>query len=325
MTIKEPINPFDLADRRVFVAGHTGMVGSALVRRLSSEGCDIRVAERREVDLRRQTEAETWVQDNRIDVMFLAAATVGGIQANASRPAEFIYDNLAIEVSLIEAARQSGVQKLLFLGSSCIYPKHTSQPIPEEALLSGPLEETNQWYSIAKIAGLKLCQAYRKQYGCDFISIMPTNLYGPNDSFDPLGGHVIPALMLKAHRAKASGAAFMEVWGSGRPRREFLHVDDLADACVHLMKSYSDAMPINVGVGQDISIFELAEMIADVVGFKGELKLDASRPDGAPRKLLDVTRLSRSGWQARTPLRVGLEDVYAWFLKAEAEGVLRGA
>ncbi|MGQ9368801.1 GDP-L-fucose synthase [Azospirillum sp. ST 5-10] len=307
----EPI--FSLAGRRVWVAGHRGMVGSAIVRRLEREDCTVLTVGRDRVDLRRQDAVESWMEAERPDVVVLAAATVGGILANSTRPAEFIYDNLAIETNVINAAWRSGVAKLLFLGSSCIYPRLAPQPIPEEALLGGPLEPTNEWYAIAKIAGVKLCQAYRKQYGCDFIAAMPTNLYGPNDNFDLASSHVVPALIRKIHEAKVTGANTVEVWGSGRPRREFLHVDDLADACVFLMGHYSDEMAINIGSGEDLSIMDLAQIIASVVAYEGQLAFDTSKPDGAPRKLLNVGRLTEMGWQPRIDLRSGVEQTYAWF------------
>ena len=306
---------FVLDGCRVWVAGHNGMVGSAICRRLEKEDCEVVTVVRQEVDLRRQTETEEWMAAERPDVVFLAAATVGGIHANESRPADFIYDNLAIETNLIQAAKAIGVKKLLFLGSSCIYPRLASQPMGEEALLSGPLEPTNRSYAIAKIAGIEMCRAYRRQFGCDFISAMPTNLYGPLDNFDLETGHVASALMVKAHRAKQSGASDMVVWGSGRPRRELMYVDDLADALVHLMKVYSDEPHVNVGTGEDVSIDELAHMICDVVGFRGALRYDGSRPDGTPRKLLDVSRLRSLGWTATTPLRDGLARTYDFYLK----------
>ncbi len=306
---------YSLKGKRVFVAGHRGMVGSAIVRRLAGEECDIVVAPRDTVDLRRQVEVEDWMGWQRPDAVFLAAARVGGIYANDTRPAEFLYDNLMIETNVIEAARTVGVSKLLFLGSSCIYPRLAPQPIHEEALLTGPLEPTNEWYAIAKIAGIKLCQAYRRQYGRDFISLMPTNLYGPGDNFDLMSSHVVPALMAKAHRAKLDGAPLMEIWGTGTPRREFLHVDDLADAAVHLMKSYSGEQHVNVGTGRDIPIGDLAGLICDIVGFQGALKFDASKPDGTPRKLLDTRRLTELGWQPGISLIDGLTGTYGWYLK----------
>lgn len=307
--------PFALAGRRVFVAGHRGMVGSALSRRLAREGCELLTVRRAELDLRRQRETEAWLEAKRPDVVFVAAATVGGILANSTRPAEFIYDNMAIETNLIEAARRVGVKKLLFLGSSCIYPREAAQPMAETALLTGPLEPTNEWYAIAKIAGIKLTQAYRRQYGCDFISAMPTNLYGPGDNFDLASSHVMPALMAKIHRAKQEGRPSVEIWGSGRPRREFLYVEDLADALVHLMQHYSAEPHVNVGSGKDLSIAELARLIARVVGYDGEFRYDASKPDGMMRKLLDVGRIAGLGWRASTSLEEGIARTYDWYLK----------
>ncbi|MGE3231475.1 MAG: GDP-L-fucose synthase family protein [Hyphomicrobium sp.] len=307
--------PFALAGRRVLVAGHGGMVGSALMRRLGRESCEILTGRRAEADLRRQAETEAMLAAKRPDVVIVAAATVGGILANSTRPAEFIYDNLAIVTNLIEAARRVGVTKLLFLGSSCIYPRDAAQPMGEAALLTGPLEPTNEWYAIAKIAGIKLCQAYRRQYGVDYISAMPTNLYGPGDNFDLASSHVVPALMAKIHRAKQEGRDAVEIWGSGRPRREFLHVDDLADALVHLLQRYSGESHVNVGTGTDLSIAELAALIARVVGYGGEFRYDASKPDGTPRKLLDVSRLAKLGWRASIPLEEGLARTYGWYLK----------
>ncbi len=309
-----PSISYDLSGKRVWVAGHRGMVGSAIAKRLATEGCEILTVGRAAVDLRRQAETEDWMAEARPDAVFLAAATVGGILANDNRPAEFLYDNLAVETNIIEAARRTGVTKLLFLGSSCIYPRLAEQPMSEAALLTGPLEPTNQWYAIAKIAGIKLCQAYRHQYGLDFISAMPTNLYGPGDNFDLMSSHVVPALLRKAHEAKASGARALEIWGSGEPRREFLYVDDCADALVHLIKVYSGEAHINVGVGQDVTIRELAETVARVVGFEGAIDCDASKPDGTPRKLLDVSRLTALGWTASTGLEEGLRRSYDWYL-----------
>jgi GDP-L-fucose synthase len=303
---------FDLTGQRIWVAGHRGMVGSAVVRRLASEPCTVLTADRAALDLTRQAAVEAWIADNRPDAIVLAAAKVGGILANDTRPAEFIHDNLVMETSIIHAAHQAGVRKLLFLGSSCVYPKLCPQPIKEEYLLTGPLEPTNEWYAVAKIAGLKLVQAYRRQHGCDFISCMPTNLYGPGDNFNLVSSHVLPALLLKAHRAKLAGSAAMELWGSGTPRREFLHVDDLADALVFLLRTYSSAEPINVGVGRDLTIRELAETIKRVVGFTGELKFDTTKPDGTPQKLLDVTRLTALGWTAGTALEPGIRSTYGW-------------
>ncbi len=317
MTAGRPAN-YDLAGKRVWVAGHRGLVGSALVRRLASENCEILTVGRDTVDLRRQADVERWMEQAKPDAIFEAAATVGGIFTNENRPAEFLYDNLAIETNIIEAARRVGVGKLLFLGSSCIYPRLAPQPIPENALLTGPLEPTNQWYALAKIAGSMLCQAYRRQYGLDFISTMPTNLYGPGDNFELATSHVIPALMAKAHAAKAKGGAEIVVWGTGTPRREFLYVDDLADALVFLMKNYSDEEHINVGTGSEITIKELATLIARVVGADGKLRFDSKMSDGTPRKLVDSTRLLSMGWRPRTGLEQGLRQTYDWYLKSAA-------
>jgi GDP-L-fucose synthase len=308
------MNPvYDLAGKRVFVAGHRGMVGAAVVRRLAGEDCEVLTAPRDRVDLRDQAAVRRYMEAERPDAVVLAAAKVGGILANDTYPADFLYDNLAIEANVIEAAFKQGVEKLLFLGSSCIYPKLAPQPIPEDALLTGPLEPTNEWYAIAKIAGLKMCQAYRRQHGVDYISAMPTNLYGPGDNFDLKSSHVIPAIMRKAHEAKLSGEAAFRIWGSGRPMREFLHVDDAADALVHLLKTYSDDSHVNVGTGEDVSILELARMVADVVGFAGDILNEPDKPDGTPRKLLDVSRLFATGWRPRYDLRSGLVQTYAWF------------
>ena len=304
---------FSLAGRRVWVAGHGGMVGSALVRRLAEEDCEIVTVGRDRVDLRRQAEIEAWLAETRPGAALVAAATVGGILANSTRPAEFLYDNLAIAANIIEAARRVRLAKLLLLGSSCIYPRLAPQPIPEDALLTGPLEPTNEWYAVAKIAGIKLTQAYRRQYGCDFIAAMPTNLYGSDDNFDLQSSHVVPALMVKIDRAKASGAETVEIWGSGRPRREFLYVDDAADALVHLLKHYSGDSHVNVGSGSDLTIAELAAAIARVVGFEGRFVYDAGKPDGTPQKLLDVSRLAALGWRATTPLEKGLRLTYDWY------------
>ena len=304
---------FDLAGKRIYVAGDRGMVGSAIVRRLQREPCEILTAPRA-VDLREQQPVREWFAANRPDAVVVAAAKVGGILANDSHPAQFLYDNLMIEANLIEASRQANVAKLLFLGSSCIYPKLAPQPIPEDALLTGPLEPTNEWYAVAKIAGIKLCQAYRREYGCDFISAMPTNLYGPGDNYDLQSSHVLPALIRKAHEAKAAGAARMEIWGTGSPLREFLHVDDLADACVFLLKTYSDAAHINVGSGEEISIRDLAGLVAEAVGFAGQVECDRSKPDGTPRKLMDSSRLNALGWRAGTSLRAGIAAAYRDFL-----------
>lgn len=308
---------FHVANRRVWVAGHRGMVGQALVRRLEKEACQLVYPDRQRVDLRRQSAVEAWMADARPDVVFVAAAKVGGIYANDTRPAEFLYDNMMIEANIIEAARQNDVAKLVFLGSSCIYPKFAAQPITEDSLLSGPLEPTNEWYAVAKIAGIKLCQAYRRQYGCDFISAQPTNLYGPFDNFDLASSHVLPALIRKAHEAKKASASEFSIWGSGTPMREFLHVDDLADALVFLAKHYSGEGIINVGSGEEVSIGELAKLISRVVGFTGDVIYDTSKPDGTPRKRLDSTRLERLGWRATTRLEHGIDEVYRWYLSRE--------
>ena len=310
--------PFRLAGRRVFVAGHRGMVGQALVRRLAREGCEVLTAPRGELDLTRQAEVEDWMAKARPEAVFVAAARVGGILANDSRPVDFLLENLNIETNLIDSAHRVGVAKLLFLGSSCIYPRLADQPIREEALLTGSLEPTNEAYAIAKIAGVKLVQAYRRQHGADFISAMPTNLYGPGDNFDLETSHVLPALLRKAHEAKATGAGSLAVWGSGTPRREFLHVDDCDDALVTLMKDWSDPMPVNVGCGEDIAIGDLARLTAAAVGFSGKILFDRSRPDGTPRKLLDVGRLFGLGWRPRIGLEAGLSATYRWFQENRA-------
>jgi GDP-L-fucose synthase len=303
---------FDLTGARIWVAGHNGMVGSAVVRRMRQEPVEaILTVDRSTLDLRRQAEVERWVADNRPDIVVLAAARVGGILANDRFPADFLHDNLAIETSIIKAAADHGVRKLLFLGSSCIYPKFATQPITENSLLTGALEPTNQWYAVAKIAGLMLCDAYRRQHGLDFISAMPTNLYGPGDNYDPEGSHVIPGLIRKAIAARAGNTSSLEVWGSGTPRREFLYVDDLADALVFLLRHYSAEGPINVGSGVDVTIAELAHHVADAVGYHGPLTFDSSKPDGTPRKLLDVSKLAQLGWQSSTTLAEGLRKTLA--------------
>ncbi|MCB9983541.1 MAG: GDP-L-fucose synthase [Rhodospirillales bacterium] len=307
--------PFDLTGKRVWVAGHSGMVGSALVRRLGGEDCDILSVDHAALDLRNQAATRGWVIRNKPDVVVIAAAKVGGIGANAAQPADFLYDNVMIAANIIHAAYEAGVEKLLFLGSSCIYPKEAAQPIKEEALLSGPLEQTNEAYAIAKIAGLKLCEAYRAQYGCDYISAMPCNLYGPGDTFDERSSHVIPALMMKAQRAVVSGADVLEVWGSGQPLREFLHVDDLADACVFLLKHYSGALPVNVGSGEEISIAALAAHIAEIAGFSGAIKFDDTKPDGTYRKLMDSSRLKQAGWMSKVVFYQGLKGAYDWYVR----------
>jgi GDP-L-fucose synthase len=306
---------FSLTGRKVWVAGHRGMAGSAIVRRLQSEDCAILTVGRGEVDLRRQADVENWMRLNRPEAVFLAAGTVGGILANSTRPAEFIYDNLQIELNVINASREIGVAKLLFLGSSCIYPREAAQPIVEEALLTGPLEPTNEAYAIAKIAGIKLCEAYRRQYGCDFISAMPTNLFGIGDNFDLQQGHVAAALIAKFHRAKIERKASVEIWGSGRPLREFLYVDDLADALVFLMKHYSDMPHINVGTGSEISILDLAKMLGKITGFAGEIVFDPAKPDGMMRKVMRVNRLAKLGWRATTPLEDGFRLAYRWYVE----------
>jgi GDP-L-fucose synthase len=308
-------------DDTVFVAGHGGLVGSALVRKLRSEGYETLILRsHRDLDLTRQVEVERFFAEERPAYVFLAAARVGGILANDTFRADFIRDNLLIETNVIDAAQRNGVKKLLFLGSSCIYPKMAPQPIKEEYLLTGLLEPTNQPYAIAKIAGLELIDAYRRQHGFRGVSVMPTNLYGPNDNFDLKTSHVLPALMRKFHEAKVAGAPQVVVWGSGAPRREFLHVDDLADACLFVMQKYEDALTLNVGVGDDVSIRELAQLIRDVVGYEGTLAFDSSKPDGTPRKLLDVSRLVGLGWKAKVGLRQGVEGVYEWFLQSGVRG-----
>jgi GDP-L-fucose synthase len=304
---------YSLEGKRVFVAGHRGMVGSALMRRLAQEECRLLTATREALDLRDQAAVDRWFDEHRPQAVFLAAARVGGIHANATHPGEFLYDNLAIAANVIEAARRCQVEKLLFLGSSCIYPRLAPQPMPESCLLTGALEPSNEAYAIAKIAGLKLCQAYRRQYGCDFVSVMPTNLYGPDDNFDLLSSHVLAALIAKTDAAIRQAGETVEIWGTGQPRREFLHVDDLADAVVFLMQNWSEDEPINIGSGEDVTIAELAGLIARVLGFTGRFVFDPSKPDGAPRKLLDVSKLTALGWRPRIGLAEGIRQTYDWY------------
>ncbi|MBX7533906.1 GDP-L-fucose synthase [Qipengyuania sp. 1XM1-15A] len=306
-----------MAGKRIYVAGHRGMVGSALVRRLAEEDCEVHTADR-SVDLREQADVRRWFDDKRPDAVILAAAKVGGILANSERPGEFLYDNIAIATNVIEAARRAETEKLLFLGSSCIYPKFAQQPIAEEALLTGALEPTNEAYAVAKIAGLKLAAAYRAQYGCDFISAMPTNLYGPGDNYDPQSSHVIPGMIRRFHEAKLAGADSVSIWGSGTPLREFMHVDDLADACIFLLGTYSDPLHINVGSGEEIAIRDLAALVAKTVGFEGLIECDTSKPDGTPRKLMDSSRLRAMGWKPAISLEEGLRQAYAAFVDEEA-------
>jgi len=308
---------FELRGKRVFVAGHRGMVGSALVRRLATEGCEVLTVSRDTVDLRDQSAVNAWFAQHRPQAVFMAAATVGGIYANDTRPGDFLFDNLAIATNVVDAAYRTDVEKLMFFGSTCIYPRLAPQPMPEDALLTGPLEPTNEWYAVAKIAGLKLCEAYRRQHGCDFVSVMPTNLYGPGDNFDPLSSHVLPALLRRINEAAHARRPAVEIWGSGEPRREFLHVDDLADAAIFLMRNWSENQHINIGYGSDISIAELARLIARVVGFDGDFVFDRSKPDGTPRKLVDVRKLTALGWRPRIDLEPGISAVYRWYLANE--------
>jgi GDP-L-fucose synthase len=305
---------FDLAGKRVYVAGHSGMAGAAIVRRLASENCEVLTASHDALDLTHQAQTEEWITRARPDAIFLAAGRVGGIHANDTFPAEFLADNLAIALNVMRAAVAAKVKKLLFLGSSCIYPRNAPQPMSEDLLMTGPLEPTNEWYAIAKIAGIKLAQAYRREYGADFISVMPTNLYGPGDNYHPQNSHVPAALIRRFHEAKARGDAQVAVWGSGTPKREFLSADDLGDACVFVMKHYSGDGFLNVGTGNEVSIGEFARLVADIVDYRGTLAFDTSRPDGTQRKLLDVSRLTALGWRARTPLRDGLKAAYADFI-----------
>lgn len=306
---------YDLSGKRVWVAGHRGMVGSALVRRLARENCEILTVTRGQVDLKDQSAVRTWMAREKPDAVFLAAAKVGGILANDSFPADFLYDNLVIEANIIEAAFRNDVEKLCFLGSSCIYPKYADQPIREDSLLTGALEPTNEWYAIAKIAGIKLAQAYRKQHGCDFISAMPTNLYGPGDNFDLKSSHVMPALIRKAHDAKLKNQPTITVWGTGNPKREFLHVDDCADACVHLLRNYSGYEHINVGSGEDLTILELTKVVCEIVSYQGEIVHDLSKPDGTPRKLMSANKIRSMGWSPNIHLKAGVASTYEWFLE----------
>ncbi len=314
---------FSIDKKTVFIAGHNGMVGSALVRRLARENCTVVTAARADLDLRNETAVDLFMRKTRPDAVILAAAKVGGIMANKTYPVEFMLDNLIIQNNVIAASYNAGVEKLLFLGSSCIYPKFADQPITEDALLTSALEPTNEAYALAKIAGLKLCEAYRSEYGADFISAMPTNLYGPGDNYNLDNGHVIPALIRKAHEAKLAGASSVEIWGTGQVYREFMHVDDAADALVHLLKTYSAAQHINVGTGQDTTIYDVTQTILNVVGIDATIITDPSKPDGTPRKLLDVSKLFATGWQPRFSLKAGLADAYATFLSAIDRGELR--
>jgi GDP-L-fucose synthase len=313
---------YSLAGKRIWVAGHRGLVGSALVRALEKEDCTTLTVGRSEVDLRERVQVDRWMRENRPQAIFLAAAKVGGILANDSRPAEFLYENLQIQNNVIDSARKHEVEKLVFLGSSCIYPRMAEQPIKEESLLTGPLEPTNQWYAIAKIAGIKMCQAYRRQYGCDYISVMPTNLYGPEDNFDPQGSHVVPALIRKVHAAKESNAESFELWGTGSPLRDLLYVDDAADGMIFLLKKYSGDEIVNLGSAAEITIVGLAEKIAEVAGYKGRIRFDRSKPDGTPRKIVDVSKLAAMGWQAKVPLEEGLRRAYDWYVQNYANARL---
>lgn len=310
----------DLTEKRIFVAGHRGMVGSAVVRRLAKEGCEVFTAGRGTLDLLRQDQTERFLSQLRPDAIVMAAAKVGGILANDTYPAEFLYQNLMIEANVIAAAHSAGVNRILFLGSSCIYPKFAEQPILEEALLTGPLEPTNEWYAVAKIAGIKLVEAYRRQYGRDYISAMPTNLYGTGDNFDLNTSHVLPAIIRKVHEAKIRGDSTVSVWGTGTPRREFLHADDCADALVFLLKNYSGDLHINVGSGTDVTINELTELICEIVGYRGAIVHDLSKPDGTPRKLMSADRLRAMGWSPSIPLEDGIASTYRWFVENVAAG-----
>lgn len=308
---------YSLTGKKIWVSGHNGMVGSAIIRRLANVNCEILISDR-SVDLRDPHLVKKWMQEKRPDAVIIGAARVGGIMANDTRPADFIYDNIMIAANQIHAAHEAGVEKLMFLGSSCIYPKHSPQPMPEEALMTGPLEPTNQWYAVAKIAGIKLCQAYRAQYGDDFISVMPTNLYGPGDNYDLTSSHVLPALLRKMHEAKLASAEKVEIWGSGNPLREFMHVDDLADACVFVLQNYSAPEHLNIGSGTEITIRDLAKTLAEIVGFEGDLVFDKTKPDGTPRKLMDSKRLHALGWTPSINLVDGMTEVYEQFKLTES-------
>jgi GDP-L-fucose synthase len=316
-------HPFRLEGRRIWVCGHGGMVGSAVLRRLATEECVVLTESRQKLDLRRQRDVEQWIADHRPDVVVVAAAVVGGLQANAAYPVEFLSDNLAIAQHVIDAAAGAGVERLLYLGSSCVYPRLAPQPIAEDALLTGPLEPTNQWYAMAKLAGLKLVEAYHRERGLDYITAIPANLYGPFDTFDPDRSHVIPGLIRRMHTAAQQHEPVVRIWGTGTPRREFMHVDDCADALVHLLRSFHQPEPINVGTGGDTSIAELARMVADVTSYTGSLQFDPSKPDGMPRKGLDSSRLASLGWSGGRPLEDGLAQTYAWFLNHEMHEVRR--
>jgi GDP-L-fucose synthase len=315
-TTKKTDIPYSLSGKRIWVAGHRGMVGSAIHRKLENENCEVITANRQTLELRNQEAVQTWIQNHKPDAIFLAAAKVGGIYANDTRPAEFLYDNLVIETNIIHAAKLNNVEKLMFLGSACIYPREANQPMAENALLTGALEPTNEWYAIAKIAGIKMCQAYRRQYGCDYISAMPNNLYGPGDNFDLETSHVVPALIRKFHEAKHQAQSTVEIWGTGKPMREFVYVDDCASALVYLMKNYSGEEHVNIGTGEEISIGDLAKSVSKTVGFTGSLKFNTEFPDGAPRKLLDCKKILRLGWQAEIGLEMGLKLAYQSFIDA---------
>jgi len=310
---------FNIDKRKIWVAGHKGMVGSAVVRVLSNYNCSILTVDRDSLDLTRQDKVEQWMQQQKPDAVIICAAKVGGIFANSTQPAEFLYENLVIETNIIHSSYVTDVKKLVFLGSSCIYPKYANQPIKEHELLTGSLEATNEWYSIAKIAGIKLCQAYRKQHGCDFISAMPTNLYGPFDNFDLQTSHVIPALMRKAHEAKIAGAAAMEIWGSGQVKREFMYADDCAKGIIYLLENYSEDEHVNLGTGEELAIKDLALLIKEIVGFEGDLSFNSNYPDGTPRKVLDVSKIKAMGWKHQHDLEEGLKETYEWFLVNQAE------